>query len=92
MLVFSRAKWTALTGYAFAATGTILYTQLDRVADLRMGHNVLNAAVVGSIAATFGGFVTATVGSADRSSEARTIRSLLVETSPLKSLSGRHSR
>ena len=64
MLAFSKAKWTALTGYAFAAAGIIVYTQLDRIADLRMGGNILNAAIVGSMAATFGGFVTATVGSA----------------------------
>jgi hypothetical protein len=64
MLAFGRAKWTALTGYALAAAGIILYTQLGRVADLRLGDNVLNAAVVVSMAAMFGGFVTATVGSA----------------------------
>jgi hypothetical protein len=29
MLAFSRAKRTAVTGYAFAAAGIILYTQLD---------------------------------------------------------------
>jgi hypothetical protein len=64
MLAFSKARWTALTGYALAAAGIILYTQLDRIVNLRMGKNVLNAAVVGSMAATLGGFVTATVGSA----------------------------
>jgi hypothetical protein len=64
MLALSRAKWIALTGYALAAAGIILFRQLDRIEALRLGHNVLNAAVVGSMAATFGGFVTATVGSA----------------------------
>jgi len=59
----SRAKWIALAGYAFAAAGIILYTQLDRIVNLRMGESVLNAAVFGSMAATFGGFVIATVGS-----------------------------
>lgn len=31
MLAFSRSKWTAMTGYAVAAAGMILFTQLDRV-------------------------------------------------------------
>jgi hypothetical protein len=64
MVAFSRAKWTALTGYAFAAAGIVLYTQLDRIVGLRLGKNVLDAAAVSSIAATLGGFVAATVGSA----------------------------
>jgi len=64
MFSYSTAKWTALTGYAFAAAGILLYTQLGRVVDLRMGNNVLNIAAVGSMAATLSGFVTATVGSA----------------------------
>ncbi len=64
MLAFSRAKWIALMGYSFAAAGIVLFTQLGRVVDLRMGSNVLDAAVVCSMLATFGGFVTATVGSA----------------------------
>jgi hypothetical protein len=64
MLALSKAKWTALAGYAFAAAGIIFYTQLDRIVDLKMGGGVLNAAAVGSMAATLGGFVTATVGSA----------------------------
>jgi len=64
MLAFSKAKWTALTGYALAAAGILLYTQLDRIVDLRMGFHVLNVAALGSMAATLGGFVTATVGSA----------------------------
>ena len=62
MLANSRAKWTALAGYAFAAAGIILYTQLDRILNL-MGESVLNSAVFGSMAATFGGFIAATVGS-----------------------------
>ena len=41
MVAFSRAKWTALTGYAFAAAGIVLYTQLDRIVGLRLGKNVL---------------------------------------------------
>jgi hypothetical protein len=64
MLAFSRAKGIALTGYGLAAAGIILFTQLDRIVDLRLGADVLNAAVVGSMAAIFGGFVTASVGSA----------------------------
>jgi hypothetical protein len=51
---FSKAKWTAVTGYACAAAGTILFTQLNRIANFRMGHNVLDAAMVGSMSATFG--------------------------------------
>ena len=61
---FSKAKWTAVTGYACAAAGTILFTQLNRIANFRMGHNVLDAAMVGSMSATFGGFATAAVASA----------------------------
>lgn len=64
MLALSKAKWTALTGYALAAAGILVYTQLDRIVDLRMGFHVLNVAALGSMAATLGGFVTATVGSA----------------------------
>jgi hypothetical protein len=64
MLAFTRAKWAALSGYAIAAAGIILYTQLDRIVDLKMGGSVLNVAAAGSMAATFGGFVTATIGSA----------------------------
>jgi hypothetical protein len=48
MLAFSKAKRTAVTGYAFAAAGIILYAQLDRIVDLRMGDDVLNGAVVGA--------------------------------------------
>jgi len=64
MFSYSIAKWTALTGYAFAAAGILIYTQLGRIVDLRMGFHVLNVAALGSMAATLGGFVTATVGSA----------------------------
>jgi hypothetical protein len=64
MSAFSRSQWTAMTGYAIAAAGIILFTQLDRVESWRMGANVLGAAVVASLAGAFGGFVTATVGSA----------------------------
>ncbi|MFZ0420403.1 MAG: hypothetical protein WAM04_20030 [Candidatus Sulfotelmatobacter sp.] len=64
MLAFSRAKWTAVTGYTCAAAGTITFTQLDRIENLRMGGNVLNAAVILSVAATVGGFLTAIVASA----------------------------
>jgi hypothetical protein len=63
-MAFSRAKWTAVTGYALAAAGILLFTQLDRIANLRMGDNVLDAAVIGSMASTFVGFATATVASA----------------------------
>ena len=54
----------AVIGYALAAAGIVLYTQLDRIVELRMGENVLGVAVLGSMAATFGGFLTAIVGSA----------------------------
>ena len=37
MLAFSRAKWIALTGYALAAAGIILFTQHDRIVDLQLG-------------------------------------------------------
>jgi len=63
MLAFSKAKWTAVTGYAFAAAGIIIFTQLDRIVDLRLGARVLNVAAVGTMAAIFGGFVAAAVGS-----------------------------
>ena len=58
------AKWIALTGYFLAAAGIVLYTQLDRISAWNIGHNVLNFAVAVSMAATFGGFLTAIVGSA----------------------------
>jgi hypothetical protein len=51
-------------GYALAAVGIVLYTQLARIVDLRMGENVLSVAVLSGMAATFGGFLTAIVGSA----------------------------
>jgi uncharacterized membrane protein len=58
MLPFTRANWIALTGFALAAAGLTLYTQLGRV-----GSDVLNVAALGSAAAIFGGFLTALVGS-----------------------------
>ena len=64
MLTQSRAKRVAMIGYALAASGILLYTQLDRIVDWRIGIDVLNAAALCSIAATFGGFLTAIVGSA----------------------------
>ena len=54
----------ALTGYASAAAGIVLYTLLERVVELKLGDTVLNVAVLISLAATLGGFVTAIVGSA----------------------------
>ena len=54
----------AVIGYTLAATGIVLYTQLDRIVNLRMGENVLCVAVISSMAATFGGFVIAIVCSA----------------------------
>jgi hypothetical protein len=62
MLTLSRAKRVAMVGYASAALGIVLYTQLDRIVPL--GDNVLDAVVMSSFAATFGGFLTAIVGSA----------------------------
>ena len=64
MLRQDRAKRIAVIGYAFAAAGIVLYTQLDWIADLRMGRNVLGVAVLSSMAATFGGFLVAIVCSA----------------------------
>jgi hypothetical protein len=58
MLPFTRANWIALTGFALAAAGLTLYTQLGRV-----GLEVRNVAALGSAAAIFGGFLTALVGS-----------------------------
>ena len=58
------AKRMTIIGYALAAAGIVLYTQLDRIGNWRMGVNVLNAAALCSMAATFGGFLTAIVGSA----------------------------
>ena len=63
MLPESKAKRMAIVGYALASAGIVLYTQLDRVTDWRIGVNVLNAAALCSMAATFGGFLTAIVGS-----------------------------
>ena len=54
----------AVIGYALAAAGIVLYTQLDRIVNLRMGENVLGVAVISSMAATFGGFLIAIVCSA----------------------------
>ena len=58
------AKWIALTGYFLAAAGIVLCTQLDRISEWNIGHNVLNSAVAISMPATFGGFLTAIIGSA----------------------------
>jgi len=58
MLPFTRANWIALTGFALAAVGVTLYTQLERVRS-----DVLNVAALGSVSATLGGFITALVGS-----------------------------
>ena len=63
MLTQRRAKGMALIGYFSAAVGIVLYTQLGRIADLRLGDNVLDAVVISSFGATFGGFLTAIVGS-----------------------------
>lgn len=64
MLMETRAKKIAIIGYALAAAGIVLYTQLDRIVDLRIGENVPGVVAVSSTAATFGGFLTAIVGSA----------------------------
>ena len=62
MLSESKAKQIAIIGYALAGAGIVLYTQLDRLVELRSGRS-LETAALGSIAATFGGFLTAIVGS-----------------------------
>jgi hypothetical protein len=64
MVALNRAKWTVLIGYAVAAVGMVVFTQLDRVANMGTGSDLLNVAGIGSAVATLGGFVTATVGSA----------------------------
>jgi hypothetical protein len=64
MLTQATAKRVAIGGYALAAAGIVLYTQLDRIVDLRMGEGALGGAVLSSMAATFLGFVAAVVGSA----------------------------
>jgi uncharacterized membrane protein YesL len=77
MLPKSKAKWMAIVGYALAGVGIVLYTQLDRIVELRSGTNVLDTAAFSSIAATFGGFLAAIVGSvvwARRSSTRRPLK------------------
>ena len=64
MLPESKAKRMAIVGYALASAGIVLYTQLGRIADWRIGVNVMNAAALCSMVATFGGSLTAIVGSA----------------------------
>jgi hypothetical protein len=64
MLTQSTAKQIAMIGYALAVAGIVLYSQLDRIVDLKMSENVLGVIVLTSVAATFGGFLTAIVGSA----------------------------
>ena len=74
MLRFTKSNWIALTGIAVAAVGIVLYTQLDRIADLRVSPAVLNSAALGSVAATVGGLLTVIVGSviwARRASDAQ---------------------
>jgi hypothetical protein len=61
---FKRAKSTALTGYAFAAAGTLIFTQIERIQDLRLEAHLGDALVGGGIVAFLGGFMTAIVGSA----------------------------
>jgi hypothetical protein len=57
----SNAKWAALTGYALSTAGIILSMQLGNIENLSV--EVLDSAVAVSLAATFGGFIMATVGS-----------------------------
>ena len=64
MLRQTRAKWLAMMGYAFAAAGILLYTQLDKIENWRTGLDILNVAALCSIATTFGGFLISIVGSA----------------------------
>ena len=54
----------AIIGYGFAAAGILLYTQLDRIENWRIGLHILNAAALSSMVATFGGFLVSIVGSA----------------------------
>ena len=64
MSAHTRTKLAALAGYALAATGAVLYTQLGWVVDRRVTWTVLETVALGSIAATFGGFLTVIVASA----------------------------
>jgi hypothetical protein len=64
MVARSRAKGIAIIGYGSAVVGIVLYTQLGRIVDLRLGDHVLDAVVISSFASTFGGLLTAIVGSA----------------------------
>lgn len=61
MSELSDAKWVALIGYALTTAGIILFMQLSNIESLSV--KVLDFAVVTSLAATFGGFIMATVGS-----------------------------
>ena len=53
-----------MIGYALAASGILLYSQLGRIEEWRIGTDALNAAALCSMAATFGGFLIAILGSA----------------------------
>ena len=64
MLAYNKAERAALIGYALAAVGLILFSLLGKIQNLSVSDNVLNAAAVGSFAATLVGFVIATVASA----------------------------
>jgi prolipoprotein diacylglyceryltransferase len=61
---FKRAKSIAFIGYALAATGTLLFTQIERIQNLRLGSAPCGFFVGAGMAAFFGGFATAIVGSA----------------------------
>jgi hypothetical protein len=62
VLPFTKSNRIALIGLGIATAGVILYTQLDRIVDLRLDDVVVEGAALGSLVATIGGMLTATVG------------------------------
>ena len=64
MLAHSKAQRTAFIGYAVAAAGVLLFTQLGRIAQLGDSLNVLTAVAISSFVATSLGFIIAIVASA----------------------------
>jgi hypothetical protein len=61
---FKGARSAALIGYAFAAAGTLLFTQIERIQTLRLEAHLATAVAGGVMAVFLGGFVAAIVGSA----------------------------
>jgi hypothetical protein len=57
----NRDNCTAIVGYAIAAMGVLVFTQADRVSDLRTGSGGRAAAV--GLVTTLTGFIVALIGS-----------------------------